>query len=64
AAKEIGIQDSILDQVLCPIGVDILAESPEEIAIAVCAQIIEGRARTQRGESPIKHTGWRTTRTE
>ena len=64
AAKEIGIPDAILDQVLCPIGVDILAESPEEIAIAVCAQIIEGRARIQRGESSIKHTGWRSTQTE
>jgi len=61
AAKDIGISDLILEQVLCPIGVDILAESPEEIAIAVCAQIIEGRARAQRGDSPIRHTGWRTT---
>jgi len=64
AAKEVGITDQTLEQVLCPIGADILAESPEEIAIAVCAQIIEGRARALRGESPIRHTGWRSTQTE
>ncbi len=59
AAKQIGINDSILNQVICPIGVDISAESPEEIAIAVCAQIIDGNARLLRGENEIKHTGWR-----
>jgi len=64
AAKEIEIDDSVLNQVLCPIGIDICAESPEEIAIAVCAQIIDERARALRGEPSIKHTGWRSTRTE
>ncbi len=64
AAKEIGISDSILNQVLCPIGVEISAESPEEIAIAVCAQIIDERARVFRGEGKIKHSGWRSTQTE
>jgi len=64
AAKEIGIDNSILNQILCPIGVDISAESPEEIAIAVCAQIIDEKARFLRGESKIKHSGWRSTLTE
>ena len=35
-----GILQSTLDLVICPIGINIGAESPEEIAIAVCAQII------------------------
>ena len=64
AAKQIGIKTSILNQILCPIGVDISAESPEEIAIAVCAQIIDERARILRGEAKIKHTGWRSTQTD
>ena len=64
AAKQMGIKTSILNQILCPIGVDISAESPEEIAIAVCAQIIDERARILRGEDKIKHTGWRSTQTD
>tara|TARA_B100000459_G_C8595402_1_gene209531 strand:+ start:496 stop:1347 length:852 start_codon:yes stop_codon:yes gene_type:complete len=35
-----GIQQSILDAVICPIGLNIGAESPEEIAVAVVAQIM------------------------
>jgi len=35
-----GITQDILDTVICPIGVTIGAESPQEIAIAVLAQII------------------------
>tara|TARA_B100000459_G_C8591955_1_gene208171 strand:+ start:438 stop:1370 length:933 start_codon:yes stop_codon:yes gene_type:complete len=64
AAKEKGIDSSVLNQILCPIGVDISAESPEEIAIAVCAQIIDERARSLRGETKIKHSGWRSIQTE
>ena len=64
AAKEKGIDSLILNQILCPIGVDISAESPEEIAIAVCAQIIDERARSLRGETKIKHSGWRSILTE
>ena len=37
---EVGIQSSTLDQVRCPIGLNIGAESPEEIAIAVIAEIL------------------------
>ena len=40
AANDAGITDSTLDEVDCPIGLDIGAESPAEIAIAVTAAII------------------------
>ena len=35
-----GIQKEILDAVICPIGLNIGAESPEEIAVAVLAQVM------------------------
>ena len=35
-----GLSQEMLDTVICPIGVGIGAESPQEIAIAVLAQII------------------------
>ena len=41
-ALGIGISQDSLDQVNCPIGLDIGAESPEEIAIAVLAEILAG----------------------
>ncbi len=37
---EVGIQPTSLDRVRCPIGLNIGAESPEEIAIAVIAEIL------------------------
>ena len=39
-ALEAGIEQEVLDKVNCPIGLDIGAESPEEIAIAVLAEIL------------------------
>ncbi len=41
AAMEEGILEKRLDNVRCPIGIDIGADSPEEIAVAVCAEIIK-----------------------
>jgi len=35
-----GHSERLLDQVICPIGLNIGAESPEEIAVAVVAQIM------------------------
>jgi xanthine dehydrogenase accessory factor len=35
-----GVPESRLGRVVCPIGVDIGAESPEEIAVAVAAEVI------------------------
>ena len=40
AAIEDGVNSQLLEQVICPIGINIGAESPEEIAIAVTAQIL------------------------
>jgi len=40
AAIKDGVNSQILEQVICPIGINIGAESPEEIAIAVTAQIL------------------------
>ena len=35
-----GLEQHLLDNVICPIGLNIGAESPEEIAVAVVAQIM------------------------
>ncbi|MEE2759662.1 MAG: XdhC family protein, partial [Candidatus Thermoplasmatota archaeon] len=40
SALKSGISQSMLDEVICPIGITIGAESPQEIAIAVLAQVI------------------------
>ena len=40
AAISKGVLESSIDSVRCPIGIDIGAESPEEIAISVCAEIM------------------------
>jgi len=40
AALESGHSDELLEHVICPIGLNIGAESPEEISVAVCAQLI------------------------
>ena len=40
-ALDAGIPQASLDSVICPIGLEIGAESPEEIAIAVIAQIMK-----------------------
>ena len=49
-----GIPQHLLDQVLCPIGMNIGAESPEEIAVAVVAQILSAH----KGVRPEQPT-WR-----
>ena len=40
AATEAGIGEEALTSARCPIGLDIGADSPEEIAIAICAEIL------------------------
>ncbi len=49
-----GIAEEIFDaRVICPIGLDIKAETPAEIAVAVLAQVIQDyRATTPRSEQP------------
>ena len=40
AAIAQGISEELVDSGRCPIGLEIGAESPEEIAVAVCAEIM------------------------
>jgi|TARA_B110000263_G_scaffold250181_1_gene271275 xanthine dehydrogenase accessory factor len=40
AAIENGIEKRLIDAVRCPIGLDIGADSPEEIAVSVCAEVL------------------------
>ncbi|DAC45005.1 MAG TPA: hypothetical protein D7H72_00935 [Candidatus Poseidoniales archaeon] len=40
AAIESGISDDDLSKARCPIGLDIGADTPEEIAVAICAEIL------------------------
>jgi len=42
--REAGLDDSSLDRVMAPIGLDIGARTPEETAISICAEIIANRA--------------------
>jgi xanthine dehydrogenase accessory factor len=39
-----GFSDADFDRVRCPIGLDIKAETPEEIAVSIVAQLIQFRA--------------------
>lgn len=43
-----GVEPALLERVVCPIGVDIDAETPEEIAVAVAGELIATLKRTQR----------------
>ena len=43
SARESGIDPAVLDEVHAPIGLDIRAETPEEIAISIMAEIIRER---------------------
>ena len=54
SALNSGISQNLLDTVICPIGVSIGAESPQEIAVAVLAQIIA----EVKGVEPASET-WR-----
>ncbi|HUV11039.1 MAG TPA: XdhC family protein, partial [Acidimicrobiia bacterium] len=38
--REAGVTDAQLDRVMAPIGLDLGARTPEETAIAICAEII------------------------
>jgi xanthine dehydrogenase accessory factor len=38
-----GLSDSEIDRVMSPIGLDIGARTPEETAVAICAEIIANR---------------------
>lgn len=47
---EYGLTDEELDLVTTPIGVEISAETPAEIAISIAGQMIQVRARLQKGQ--------------
>jgi xanthine dehydrogenase accessory factor len=50
AAIESGLAESAVDSVRCPIGLEIGADSPEEIAVAVCAELLS----LERGVNPAE----------
>ena len=59
--REAGLDDAALDRVMAPIGLDIGARTPEETAIAICAEIIANRAgitvpHLRDGAGPIHRT--------
>lgn len=46
-----GISEETIDAVHMPIGLDIAAETPEEIAVSVAAECIMRRAEMRRGDA-------------
>ena len=57
--REAGVDDAALARVMAPIGLDIGGRTPEETAIAICAEIIalrtgrSGGPSLRDGEGPI-----------
>ena len=57
--REAGVTDADLDRVMAPIGLDIGSRTPEEAAVAICAEIIArrtgraGAASLRDGDGPI-----------
>ena len=56
-----GLPESLFEQVYAPIGLDIGALTPEEIGVAVCAEMIAVR---RQSESKLPHMSWFLRRTE
>ncbi len=44
-----GVREEDLARVHCPIGMDILAETPEEIAVSIAGELVQARARLADG---------------
>jgi len=59
--REEGLAESLFDHVYAPIGIDIGALTPEEIGVAVCAEMIAVR---RRSESKLPHMSWFLRRTD
>jgi xanthine/CO dehydrogenase XdhC/CoxF family maturation factor len=55
-----GLQEHLFDRVHAPVGFDIGAITPEEIAVAITAELIAARRRVER---PLPHMSWFHTRT-
>jgi xanthine dehydrogenase accessory factor len=45
--REAGVTEAAMERVMAPIGLDIGARSPEEVAVSICAEIIALRTRTE-----------------
>jgi xanthine dehydrogenase accessory factor len=56
-----GLAASLFERVYAPVGLDIGALTPEEIGVAVCAEMIAVR---RRSESNLPHMSWFLRRTE
>ena len=48
ALRDEGVSDEVLEQVYSPIGLEINAETPEEIAVSIMAELIKVRAEKMR----------------
>jgi xanthine dehydrogenase accessory factor len=53
--REVGVDDAAMTRVMAPIGLDIGGRTPEETAIAICAEIIA--LRTGRTSVPSLRAG-------
>ena len=53
--REAGVDDAALERLMAPIGLDIGGRTPEETAVAICAEIIA--LRTGRSGVPSLRTG-------
>jgi xanthine dehydrogenase accessory factor len=56
-----GLAESLFERVYAPVGLDIGALTPEEIGVAVCAEMIAVR---RRSESQLPHMSWFMRHTE
>jgi xanthine dehydrogenase accessory factor len=54
--REQGIPSSLLEQVVCPIGLNIGAQTPQEIAVAVVAQIMAAHKNVDPSEATWRQT--------
>ena len=50
-----GLAEQLFDRVHAPVGLDIGAITPEEIAVAITAELIAARRRVER---PLPHMSW------
>ncbi|HNC07894.1 MAG TPA: XdhC family protein, partial [Anaerolineales bacterium] len=52
ALKELGVEDALIEKVHSPIGLELQAETPEEIAVSILAEIL--MIRDQGSGKPMK----------
>lgn len=53
--REAGVSETLINQVHCPIGTEIQAVTPEEIAISIAGEMILERSRLRNGEKDVPH---------